>query len=198
MAASTADAFGGSPLRARLQGSLRRLGGVAAVVLAVALAVALIGFNWRDPSLNQATAQLVNNPVGPFGAYAADLLYQLFGFAAWVPVMVSLSWGLRLVVGRPLRWPWVPVLSLPLAMLGLAAFLATLPLLPAASWPLRVGLGGAVGDLQWRWFEPLLGQRVFAGASLILAVLLGFTALGIRWAEGLWAAGRVLAGSLWV
>ncbi len=198
MAASTADAFGGSPLWARLQGSLRRLGGVAAVVVAVALAVALVGFDWRDPSLNQATAQAVHNPVGPMGAYAADLLYQLFGFAAWVPVVVSLSWGVRLVVGKSLRWPWVPVLSLPLAMLCLAAFLATLPLLPAASWPLRVGLGGAVGDLQWRWFEPLLGQRGFAGASLVLAVLLGFTALGIRWAEGIWAAGRLLAGSLWV
>lgn len=103
MAASTADAFGGSPLRARLQGSLRRLGGVAALALAVGLAVALVGFDWRDPSLNQATTQLVHNPAGPFGAYAADLLYQLFGFAAWLPVVVSLSWGARLVLGRSLR-----------------------------------------------------------------------------------------------
>ena len=51
MAASTADAFGGAPQRARLRGSLRRLVGVLLVALAVGLAVALWGFDWRDPSL---------------------------------------------------------------------------------------------------------------------------------------------------
>ena len=198
MAASTADAFGGAPWLARLRSSLRRLGGVAAVALALALTVALFGFDWRDPSLNQATAHVVHNPAGLAGAYAADLLYQLFGFAAWLPVLVSLSWGVRLTFGRPLAWAWVPVLSLPLALLSLSAFLATLPLLPTATWPLRVGLGGAVGDLQWRWLEPLIGARAFAGGSFVLALLLGFTALGLRWAEGIWAAGRVMAGSLWV
>src|SRR6188768_3426065 len=128
MAASTADAFGGAPWLARLRSSLRRLGGVAAVALALALTVALFGFDWRDPSLNQATAHAVHNPAGLAGAYAADLLYQLFGFAAWLPVLVSLSWGVRLTFGRPLTWAWVPVLSLPLALLSLTAFLATLPL----------------------------------------------------------------------
>src|SRR5829696_4067886 len=79
-----------------------------------------------------------------------------------------------------------------------AAFLATLPLLPPASWPLRVGLGGAVGDLQWRWLEPAIGNRWFALASLAAALLLGGSALGVRWAEGIWAAGKLAAGSLWV
>ena len=122
MAASTADAFGGAPLRARLTeqpAPARRPGG--SLALASGLAVALVGFDWRDPSLNQATAHVVHNPAGPAGAYAADLLYQLFGFAAWLPVMVGLSWGLRLMLGRPLAWPWLPVLSLPLALLRLAA-----------------------------------------------------------------------------
>jgi DNA segregation ATPase FtsK/SpoIIIE, S-DNA-T family len=197
MAASTADAFGGAPLR-RLRGSLRRLGGVLLIAVAVALAVALFGFDWRDPSLNQATAHAVRNPAGVGGAYAADLLYQLFGLAAWLPVLVGLSWGLRMALARPFGWPWLPILSLPLAILAAAAFLATLPLLPPASWPLRVGLGGAVGDLQWRWWEPSLGNRWFALASLAVALLLGCTALGVRWAEGIWAAGKVAAGSLWV
>src|SRR4051812_24392387 len=197
MAASTADAFGGAPLR-RLRGSLRRLGGILLIAVAVALAVALFGFDWRDPSLNQATAHAVRNPVGLGGAYAADLLYQLFGLAAWLPVLVGLSWGLRMALARPFGWPWLPILSLPLAILAAAAFLATLPLLPPASWPLRVGLGGAVGDLQWRWWEPSLGNRWFALASLAVALLLGCTALGVRWAEGIWAAGKVAAGSLWV
>ena len=86
MAASTADAFAGASLR-RLRGSLRRLGGVLLIAVAVALAVALFGFDWRDPSLNQATAHAVRNPIGLGGAYAADLLYQLFGLAAWQQVL---------------------------------------------------------------------------------------------------------------
>ena len=198
MAASTADAFAGAPLRNRVRGSLRRLGGIALVVAAIALAVALWGFDWRDPSLNQASLQPVRNPAGPMGAYAADLFYQLFGLAAWLPVVVAASWGLRLALGRRLAWPWLPIFSLPLALLALAAFLACLPPLPPESWPLRAGMGGAVGDLQWRWLEPRLGTAGFAAASFGAAFLACITALGVRWAEGLWAAGKVAGGSLWV
>src|SRR5437660_94406 len=111
MAATTADAFAGMRLRARLRGSLVRLGGVLLIAGAVALAVALYGFDWRDPSLNQATSAAVQNPAGLPGAYTADLLYQLFGLAAWLPVVAGLSWGLRLALGRTLSWPWLPVLS---------------------------------------------------------------------------------------
>ena len=198
MAASTADAFAGAPLRTRLRGSLRRLGGILLLAMGIGLAVALWGFDWRDPSLNQAAARLVRNPAGPLGAHAADLLYQLFGLAAWLPVLVSMSWGVRLMLGRPLAWPWLPIFSLPLALLALTAFLSVLPPLSPDAWPLRAGLGGAVGDLQWRWFEPRLGGRGFAAASLVVAVLVCFTALGVRWAEGIWAAGKLAAGSLWV
>ncbi len=198
MAASTADAFAGAPLHTRLRASLRRLGGVVLVVAAVGLAVALWGFDWRDPSLNQASLEPVHNPAGAAGAYAADLLYQLFGLAAWLPVLVAASWGVRLAAGRRLAWPWLPIFSLPLALLALAAFLAALPPLPPASWPLRAGMGGAVGDLQWRWLEPRLGTMGFGAASLVAALLACVTALGVRWAEGLWAAGKLAAGSLWV
>ena len=127
MAASTADAFGGAPLR-RLRGSVRRLGGILLIAVAVALAVALFGFDWRDPSLNQATAHAVHNPIGLGGAYVADLLYQLFGLAAWLPVLVGLSWGLRMTLVRPFGWPWLPIFSLPPAILAAATFFATLAL----------------------------------------------------------------------
>ncbi|MFO1048301.1 MAG: DNA translocase FtsK 4TM domain-containing protein [Geminicoccaceae bacterium] len=198
MAATTADAFAGMRLRARLRGSFLRLGGVLLIAAAVALAIALVGFDWRDPSLNQATAAVVHNPIGLPGAYAADLLYQLFGLAAWLLVAAVLSWGLRLALRRPLSWPWLPVFSLPLALLALAAFLAVLPPLPPARWPLQAGLGGAVGDLQWHWLEPVMGAQLYPAVSLVAALLLAITALGVRWGEGTWAAGRVATGSLWV
>ena len=65
MAASTADAFAGAPLRTRLRGSLRRLGGILLLAMGIGLAVALWGFDWRDPSLNQATAPAGAQPGRP-------------------------------------------------------------------------------------------------------------------------------------
>ena len=201
MAASTADAFAGAPVAvagcaaacAVSAAPAHRAGGRP---LAVALCSASI---WRDPSLNQATAQPCTTRPGLAGAYAADLLYQLFGFAAWLPVLVGLSWGLRLALGRPLAWPWLPILSLPLALLAWPPFWPRCRCCRCASWPLRVGLGGAVGDLQWRCARA--ADRASAAsppAAWCWRCCSACTALGLRWAEGIWAAGRVAAGSLWV
>ena len=167
MAASTADAFAGAPLRTRLRGSLRRLGGVAARGPGGRPGRGAAGASTgATPRLNQATAQPVRNPAGPLGAYAADLLYQLFGLAAWLPVLVSPELGraadaaagrspgpgCRSSACRWRCWHW-------------PRFLAALPPLSPDAWPLRAGLGGAVGDLQWRWLEPRLGERGFAAAQ---------------------------------
>lgn len=198
MATSTVDAFGGMALRSRVKDALSRLAGMSMMLVALALAVALIGFDWRDPSLNHATARATTNPVGVLGASAADLLYQLFGVAAWFLVLVGLAWGVRLGLGRALARPALAVLAVPLALLALASFLATLPVPPPERWPLRVGLGGAVGELQWRALEPILGPGLFLWLSLAASLLLGFVAIGVRRAEGAWAAGHVGRSSLWL
>lgn len=198
MATSTVEAFGGAALAERLKHGLRRLAGCAVLLATAGLAVALAGFDWNDPSLNQATGRPVTNPAGIVGASAADLLYQLFGLAAWLLVLVGASWGLRLAFGRVLPRPLLAVLCLPAALLAGAGFLATLPMPSPEYWPLRAGLGGAVGDLQWRWLEPALGRGPFAWASLALALMFAVAALGIRRTEGLWAAGRLGTASLWL
>ena len=64
-------------------------------------------------------------------------------------------WGLRLILGRPLNWPWLPVVALPLALLASAAYLATWPL--SEQWPYWVGLGGYVGDFLLHRLERPLG-----------------------------------------
>ena len=115
------------------------------------------------------------------------------GCRCWSGSAGACGWPLSAPAGR-----LAVVFSLPLALLALAAFFAALPLLPLASWPLRVGLGGALGDVLWRWLEPRLGEHWFAAASWRVACCLGCTTLGVRWAEGIWAAGKVGAGSLWV
>ena len=71
MAASTADALGRGGIAGALLPAVRRIDGVALVAVLLVLTVALIAFDWQDPSLNTATARLVDNPIGPLGAAAA-------------------------------------------------------------------------------------------------------------------------------
>jgi S-DNA-T family DNA segregation ATPase FtsK/SpoIIIE len=95
--------------------------GVGLLAAALALALSLWGHNPNDPSLNNATGGPSTNPLGPFGANLADMTKQTIGLASWIVAMVLPLWGLRLILGRPLSWPWLPVVALPLALLASAA-----------------------------------------------------------------------------
>ena len=157
--------------------------GVGLLAVALALALALWGHNPNDPSLNNATGGPSTNPLGQFGANLADMAKQTIGLAAWIVAMVLPLWGLRLILGRPLSWPWLPVVALPLALLASAAYLATWPL--SEQWPYWVGLGGYVGDFLLHRLERPLGPAsyplVTGVASLVLVVL----AIGVTLARAL-------------
>ncbi|HZF76025.1 MAG TPA: DNA translocase FtsK 4TM domain-containing protein, partial [Acetobacteraceae bacterium] len=104
---------------------LKRRGGeflaVVLILSGLVLAVAMLSYDPADPSLSTATSRKVTNLAGPSGAVFSDLLLQLFGFAAWLPVVASIAWAWRLATHQGLS-PFV---------LRLAALLATLPLLSA-------------------------------------------------------------------
>src|SRR5260370_39481888 len=80
-------------MRVALRGRLRELGGVALIVLAALLALALATWWVQDPSLNHATNSPVRNLLGVPGAIVADLLMQLLGVAALVFIMPVAIWG---------------------------------------------------------------------------------------------------------
>ena len=62
--------------------------GALLILAALAMALALLGHDPNDPSLNHATVGPVTNPLGYVGASIADLGLQMFGYAVWVPVIV--------------------------------------------------------------------------------------------------------------
>ena len=76
-----------------LRGFMRRTAGVLLTGLSVALAIALATHSQVDPSLSTAAAGPPTNWLGPFGAYASDLMLLLFGppSALFLPI-----------------WTWVP------------------------------------------------------------------------------------------
>ena len=56
--------------------------GLALVLAAAAALLALLTYSSDDASLNNANLRDAGNLLGPLGAVAADLLLQLFGWAA--------------------------------------------------------------------------------------------------------------------
>ena len=148
------------------------LGFVALVAL-----LALAGYNPADPAWSHAGRGMqVTNPMGRFGAWTSDLLFYLYGAAAWLwvllPLMlILLGWGARQralreatdVDPRPL---WLTLAGFLALLLSLSTFAALRFHTSGASLPM--GPGGVIGDGLATAIGQLFG---FTGATLIMATL---------------------------
>jgi S-DNA-T family DNA segregation ATPase FtsK/SpoIIIE len=131
-------------LREALRRRLREISGLALIVLAMLLAVALATWSVQDPSLSHATRAPVRNLLGAPGAIVADVLMQLIGVAAIALVLPVAIWGWRLMTHRPLHRERIRIAIWIVAVLLIAGCVACLP--RSASWPLPAGLGGLMGE----------------------------------------------------
>ena len=148
------------------------LGFVALVAL-----LALAGYNPADPAWSHAGRGMqVTNPMGRFGAWTSDLLFYLYGAAAWLwvllpLVLILLGWGARQralreatdVDPRPL---WLTLAGFLALLLSLSTFAALRFHTSGASLPM--GPGGVIGDGLATAIGQLFG---FTGATLIMATL---------------------------
>ncbi|MBU2091505.1 MAG: DNA translocase FtsK 4TM domain-containing protein, partial [Alphaproteobacteria bacterium] len=185
---------------------LREAAGIALIALALALVVALLGYQPGDPSLNTATTGPVQNLLGLPGALTADLLLQTLGLGSGLMALVIAAWGYRLAAGRGLANAWLRAALLPFGLLAGAVALATVT--PPLGWPLVSGLGGFTGTLMLAKisaFLPMLGASVSLAlvglvaafiATIVLIYVLGFS-LREWWvllrntARMIWAGGRL-------
>ncbi len=173
-------------------------GGLAVVAIALALAAALATYSRLDPSWNTAAEPVgpVGNMLGPAGAILSDLLLQLFGLTAWLPVLALIAWGGRLLgSGRPLEKTWLRALLLLCSLLLMAIGLAEIPLpngwhLPGVIGGSKDALGGSAGKLLLEGLTEttrLLGGPLFLWPLATFSALLGFVcavyALGLSWQE---------------
>ena len=117
--------------------------GLALIILAFALALAVISYHPGDVSFNTASAGAPANWLAAPGAFVADILLQTLGLASAVLVVVLVAWSWRIVSHRGLPWIWLHVALLPICLLAWAGVLAGLN--APAGWPVRAGLGGVIG-----------------------------------------------------
>jgi S-DNA-T family DNA segregation ATPase FtsK/SpoIIIE len=196
MARSSADAGKAPFLPAGARHFLRRraveLGGLALLAFGVALIAALASYAATDPSGNNAVDGPVHNLLGTIGAHIADAGLQSIGLAAVVPGVILICWGYRILVGKGVTRPWLRLTLLPLALLAIA--MGAAGFVPPASWSLRVGLGGFLGQLTLVNSAAVLSAVGLTLPILVLAIplvvagialalyLLAFTAS--EWATG--------------
>ncbi|HEY0282370.1 MAG TPA: DNA translocase FtsK 4TM domain-containing protein, partial [Rhizomicrobium sp.] len=115
--------------------------GLVVLLATLAVLIALVSYDSGDASLNNATGGEVSNLLGPIGATAADLLLQLFGYAALAFAIPLTVWGTRALMGRTLRHALARAFAWLLGTIFLAAGLGILP--PPESLP--AGAGGMIG-----------------------------------------------------
>ena len=189
-------------IKALIRRRLTELGGLALGLAAIALLLALLSYDPRDPSLDTASGAIPHNLAGPVGAWVADLLLQGFGMAAALPGLAMLAWAWQVGSRLGLARPGLRVIGVAVAMPAVAAVLGAITLQTGPlAWPVAAGLGGAIGQL-------IGGSVLAAGQGLLgpLGLLLGWAMLAALAASSGWlalglsngewqAAGRGAAGA---
>lgn len=158
--------------------------GAAAFATGVFICGSVGSYDVADPSWNAATDQTVQNLFGAGGAVFADFARQMLGWSSWIAgFALMLGGAMRAVlIGQPRIYRWMlGALAVPFSAASFAAW--PVP----ASWPLRSGLGGMVGDvlhaLAVMPFKALLLPAPALLSALVLggfALFLAFKALGFR------------------
>jgi S-DNA-T family DNA segregation ATPase FtsK/SpoIIIE len=184
----------------------RRLAEISGLLLAmggIALILALIAYNPRDPSLNTATSQRATNLVGPVGSVLADFLLQGFGLAGGLPALAMLVWSWRIASRRGIGNPWIRVFCLGIAVPSLAALLAAASAATGRDivFPTSAGPGGAGGhllavtalDAAQAWVGTVGGAVALLLGGL-LALLFTAASFGLR--AGEWRAAGHAAGTV--
>jgi S-DNA-T family DNA segregation ATPase FtsK/SpoIIIE len=175
--------------------------GLALLLAAAAALVALLTYSADDASLNNANLRDISNWLGPLGAVAADLLLQIFGWAALAFLAPLFVWGARGLTGKTLKYAMWRLVAWPLGTVTMAAGLGLLPR-PAS---LPAGSGGMIGiaatglsaHAAQVWQTPALAWALPLGL-LIVGLPLAFLATGLRFMPIARALLNLPAGAAWL
>jgi S-DNA-T family DNA segregation ATPase FtsK/SpoIIIE len=144
---------------------LNELIGFVGITIAILVALSLLSYSPRDISLNVSAPSLDAHPasnwIGPAGAHGADLLFQSFGYAAFLLPVGIFMIGLRWFRSRVVESPVARIVGYVLLLLSLPALFSLwhLPEVRGA-----VLAGGLIGELVSAGLRALLNT---VGAHLV-------------------------------
>jgi S-DNA-T family DNA segregation ATPase FtsK/SpoIIIE len=169
---------------------LNELIGFLCLTLAVLIAAALFSYSPRDASWNVSAPAAENgatgNWIGPVGAYCADAMFALLGFAAFlIPIAIGVL-GWKWFRSSPLQSPAATLTGYGLMLLSLPALLSLIGFYDVRG---AIPAGGFVGTLLANALSAGFnkGAYLVAGAVLITAMFLttSFSFSGTHaWASG--------------
>ena len=155
---------------------LNELIGFLCITIAILLALALLTYQPQDVAINVSAppsdGPLARNWIGPVGAYAADLLFQVFGFAAFLlPVAIGIL-GWRWLRSRSIDSQVATMVGYGLLLLSLPSLLSLwhVPEIRGALPP--GGLLGSVISNELRTGFNLWGANLVVIAILITALFM--------------------------
>src|SRR5579863_160305 len=170
---------------------LNELVGFLGLTMGLLVALSLLSYNPHDASLNVAAldsgSHAASNWIGPVGAHGADLLFQGFGYAAFLFPAGIFVLGTRWIRSRTVESPVAKMVGWGLLGLGLPALVSLwgFPNVRGAAPP-----GGLLGDLLAAGLTAAfnsVGAQLVTVAALLAALFLTtkFTFLGAEnWAKG--------------
>jgi S-DNA-T family DNA segregation ATPase FtsK/SpoIIIE len=175
--------------------------GLTLLVAALTALLALVSYSAEDASLNNANLRDASNWLGPVGAVAADMLLQIFGWAALAFLAPLFVWGTRALRGRSIKYAMWRLLAWPLGTFTVAAGFGLLP----SPTELPAGAGGMIGiaatglsaHAAETWQTPALAWALPLGL-LILGLPLAFLATGLRFAPIARGIMNIPAGTAWL
>lgn len=152
-----------------------KVGGCLLLAIAVLGSLALSTYSAGDPNFNHSTETPASNLLGTAGAHVSDLLLQTIGLASVALLLGFVAWAWRITSQRGLKWGWIHVAIMPIAISFVAAAITAVPL--SESWPLNAGYGGIVGEIIYNNLM-VLGQKMgFSIPAFALSSVLGIIAV---------------------
>ena len=170
---------------------LNELIGFLCITLALLMALALLSYSPKDASLDVSAAAPDGGParnwIGPVGAYGADLVFQVFGFAAFLLPAALLVLGWRWFRSRAIESQAATLIGYALLLLSLPCLFALLAFMPDVRG--AIPAGGFVGRIASGALLASLnrGAYLVAPALLIVAIFMTtrFSFAGAHaWASG--------------
>jgi S-DNA-T family DNA segregation ATPase FtsK/SpoIIIE len=155
---------------------LNELIGFLGMTIATLIALALISYSPHDPSFNvsaeSADVHAARNWIGPFGAYSVDLLFQGFGYAAFLLPIGIFALGWRWFRSEVLESPVIKVVGYTMLVLMVPALL-TLWRMPEVRGAIPPGgLLGHLVSVGLRAAFNTVGANVVALATFFAALFL--------------------------